>query len=79
MRVVICGELDQWNKNVDEMILLFQSAQDAGIWTRQEVERHEARLEALRMKLNDEFNALVALRERIAYLASASEVTVRNQ
>jgi hypothetical protein len=68
MRVAICGELDQWNKNVDEMIRLFQSTQNAGVWTRQEAERHEARLEALRVELNDDFNALVALRERVALL-----------
>jgi hypothetical protein len=68
MRVDISAELDQWNKNVDEMIRLFQSAQDAGVWTRQEAERHEARLEALRMELNDDFNALVALWERVALL-----------
>jgi hypothetical protein len=68
MRVNICGEQPLWNKNVDELIRLFQSAQDAGIWTRQEAERHEARLEALRMKLNDDFNAIVALPERVALL-----------
>jgi hypothetical protein len=68
MKVDIRGELDQWNENVDEMIRLFQSAQNAGVWTRHEAERHEARLEALRVELNDDFNALVALRERVALL-----------
>ena len=41
-------ELDLRNKNVDEIISLFQGAQDAGIWTQQEAKRHEARFEALR-------------------------------
>ena len=50
------------------MIRLFQSAQDAGVWTRQEAECHGAWLEALRAKLNDDFNALAALRERVALL-----------
>jgi hypothetical protein len=66
MRVDICGELALWNKNVDEMIHLIQRAQDAGIWTQQEAERHKARLQVLRTELNADFNELVALRERAA-------------
>jgi hypothetical protein len=53
------------NRNVDEMIRLFQRATDAGIWTPQEASRHEARLEVLRAKLNEAFRELIAMRKRV--------------
>ena len=49
------------NRNVDEMIRLLQCATDAGIWTRQEATRHEARLELLRANLNADFRELLDL------------------
>jgi hypothetical protein len=81
MRVAICSELDQWNENVDEMIRLFQSAQDAGVWSRQEAERHGARLEALRVELNDDFNALFRLARtcRFTWLQRAKLPSVINE
>lgn len=72
-------EIELWNKNVDELIRLFQRAQDAGIWTRQETAHNEARLELLRTQLNADFRELIALRKCVELLGSASEITVREQ
>jgi len=55
MKADLRAELGLLNRNVVEMIRLFECATDAGIWTRQEVARHEARLELLRAKLNADF------------------------
>ena len=74
MRVDICDDLALWNKNVDEIIHLFQRAQEAGIWTQQEAAGHEARLEVLRAQLNADLNELVALREGVA----ARQLSERN-
>jgi hypothetical protein len=57
-------ELDLLNRNVDEMIRLFQRATDAGVWTPQDAARHEARLELVRAKLNSDFREIIALGER---------------
>jgi tRNA U34 5-carboxymethylaminomethyl modifying enzyme MnmG/GidA len=48
MKADLRAELDLLNRNVNEMIRLFQSGTDAGLWTRQEAERHTAHLESLR-------------------------------
>jgi hypothetical protein len=64
MKADLRAELSLLNRNFDEMIRLLQCATDAGIWTRQETTRHEARLELLRTKLNADFRELMALRER---------------
>ena len=64
MKADLRAELGLLNRNVAEMIRLFECATDAGIWTRQEAARHEARLDLLRAKLNADFRELIALRER---------------
>ena len=64
MKADLRAELGLLNRNVVEMIRLFECATDAGIWTRQEAARHEARLDLLRAKLNADFRELTALRER---------------
>jgi hypothetical protein len=64
MKADLCAELSLLNRNVDEMIRLFQCATDAGIWTRREATGNEARLELLRAKLNADFKELMFLRER---------------
>jgi len=74
MKTDLRAELSLLNKNVDEMIRLFQCVTDAGIWTRQEATRHEARLELLRAKLNADFRELIALRER----ANGSRLSTEN-
>ena len=63
MKVDLCAELDLLNRNVEEMLRLCRLARDAGVWTRQETQRHTARLESLRSKLNADFQELAALRE----------------
>jgi hypothetical protein len=65
MKADLRAELDLLNRNVDEMIRLCQCAIDAGIWTRQEAQRHTAGLESLRAKFNADFRELVDLRERV--------------
>jgi hypothetical protein len=64
MKADLRAELGLLNRNVDEMIRLFQCARDAGIWTRREATRHEELLELLRAKVNADFRELIALRER---------------
>jgi hypothetical protein len=64
MKADLRAELGLLNRNVDEMICLLECATDAGIWTRQEATRHEARIALLRAKLNADFRELMALRER---------------
>jgi hypothetical protein len=64
MKADVCAQLGLLNRNVDEMIRLFQRATDAGVWTRQEARRHEIRIESLRAKLNADCKELMALRER---------------
>ena len=64
MKADLCTELILLNRNVDEMIRLFQCATDAGIWTRREAARNEARLELLRARWNTDFKELMILRER---------------
>jgi hypothetical protein len=66
MKADLRAELGLLNRNVDEMIRLVQRATDAGLWSRQEGARHEARLELLRAKLNADFRELIALRERLS-------------
>jgi hypothetical protein len=58
MKADLRAELVLVNRNVDEMIRLLQCATDAGIWTRPEATRHEARLALLRAKLNTDFAEL---------------------
>jgi hypothetical protein len=74
MKADLRAELDLLNRNVDEMIRLFQCATDAGIWTRQEATRHEAHRELLRAKLNADFRELVALCDR----ANGSRLSTQN-
>ena len=64
MKADLRAELVLVNRNVDEMIRLVQRATDAGIWTRQEATRHEARLDLLRAKLNTDFAELISAKER---------------
>jgi hypothetical protein len=64
MKADLCAELSLLNRNVNEIIRLFQCATDAGIWTPREATRNEARLELLRARLNADFKELMALRER---------------
>jgi hypothetical protein len=66
MNADLLAELSLMNRNVDEMIRLCQCATDAGIWTRREAERHVARLESLRAKLNADYREVIALRERLS-------------
>jgi hypothetical protein len=79
MKADLRTEIELWNKNVDELIRLLQNIQSAGEWSRQETARHEARLEALRTKLNADFKELIALRKHVGCLASAGEITVRDR
>jgi hypothetical protein len=74
MKADLRAELGPLHRNVDEMIRRFQCATDAGIWTREEAERHESRLELLRAKLNADFRELMALRER----ANGSRLNTQN-
>jgi hypothetical protein len=64
MKADLRAELGLVNRNVDEMIRLLECAAVAGIWTRQEATRLEARLELLRAKLNSDFAELVSAKER---------------
>jgi DNA repair exonuclease SbcCD ATPase subunit len=64
MKADLREELDLLNKNVDEMIRLFQRTADAGIWNQKEATRHEARLESIRKKLNADYREITAMRER---------------
>jgi len=63
MKPDLCTELDLLNRNVVEMIRLCQCATVAGVWTRQEAQRHTARLESLRTKMNTDFKEIIALRK----------------
>jgi hypothetical protein len=65
MKAELRAELDLLNRNVDELIQLYQFAKDAGLWTRQEAQRHTARLESLRVKLNADFTELMVLHVRL--------------
>jgi len=64
MKADLREELDLLNRDVDEMIRLCQCATDSGVWTRQEAQRHAARLESLRTKLNADFQKLTGSDER---------------
>ena len=64
MKADLRAELDLLNRNVDEMIRLFQRATDAGIWTLHEATRHKARLESIRKKLNADYREIMARDER---------------
>jgi hypothetical protein len=64
MKADLRAELDLLNRNVDEMIRLFQCTADAGIWTQKEATRHEARLESIRKKLNADYREIMARDER---------------
>jgi uncharacterized membrane protein YqjE len=64
MKADLREELDLLNRNVDEMIRLFQCAEAAGIWTKKEAMRHEARLESVRKKLNADYREIMARHER---------------
>jgi len=74
MKADLCAELGLLNRNVVEMIRLFECAMDAGIWTRQGAARHEARLDVLRTKLHADFRELIALRERANGLQLSAEI-----
>ena len=63
MKADLCTEFSLLNRNVDEMIRLFHCATDAGIWTRREAARNEARLELLRARWNADFKELMNLQE----------------
>lgn len=77
VRSDIYAELYLWNKNVDEMIRLFECATDAGIWTLHKATRHAARLELLRAKLNADFSELMVLRERANVSRLARKTYIR--
>jgi hypothetical protein len=62
MKADLRAEFGLLNRNVFEMIRLFERAMDAGIWTPQEATRHVARLELLRAKLIADFRELMDLR-----------------
>ena len=64
MKADLREELVLLNRNVDEMIRLFQRTADAGIWTKKEATRHEARLESIRKKLNADCREIMAMHER---------------
>ena len=64
MKADLRAELDLLNRNVDEMIRLFQCAADSGIWTKKEAARHAARLESIRKKLNADYREIAAMHER---------------
>jgi len=70
----LCAEVDLMNRNADELIHLCQCATDAGVWSREEAQRHTARLESLRAKLNADFQELVRSHER----ANASRRRTQN-
>jgi len=74
MQTDLGAVFDLLNRNVDELIRLFQCATDAGIWTPQEAAQHVARIELVRPKLNADFRELLALRER----ANASRLNTQN-
>jgi hypothetical protein len=74
MKANLRAELDLANRNVDKMIRLCQCATDAGVWTRQEAQRHTARLESLRAKLNADLQELTGSHER----ANASWISTQN-
>ena len=59
MKADLREELDLLNRNVDEMIRLFQCTADAGIWTKREATRHQARLESIRKKLNADYREIM--------------------
>jgi len=63
MQTDLGAEFDLLNRNVDELIRLFQCATDGGIWTPQEAAQHVARLELARAKLNADSRELLVLRE----------------
>ena len=71
MKADLRAELGLLHRNVDELI---PCATDAGMWTREEAKRHEARLELLRAKLKADFTELMALRER----ANGSRLSTQN-
>lgn len=60
------AERDLLNRNVEEMICLCQCAADAGLWPCEEAQRHTARLESLREKLNEDFTKLIVLHKRLS-------------
>jgi hypothetical protein len=64
MKADLREELDLLNKNVDEIIRLFQRTTDAGIWTQKEATRHAVRLESIRKKLNADYREIMAMHER---------------
>jgi hypothetical protein len=64
MKADLREELDLLNRNVDEMIRLFQCTADAGIWTKREATRHQARLESIRKKLNADYLEIMARDDR---------------
>jgi hypothetical protein len=74
MKADLCAELDLLNRNVDELLRLCQCATDAGLWTRQEAQRHTVHLESIRAKLNADFRELMALRER----ANGLQISTQN-
>ena len=75
MKADLRAELGLLNRNVDEMIRLFQRATGAGLWTRHEAARHEGRLAYLRANLNADFRELLDLRERASGLRLRAQIT----
>jgi hypothetical protein len=75
MKADLCAKLRLLDRNVDEMIRLFQCATDAGIWSQQEAARHQATIELLRTKLNENFKELLLLRE----CANGSQLRAQNE
>ena len=63
MKADLRAETDPLNRNVDEMIRLFQCATDAKVCTAREATLHTARLESVRTKLNADSRELLHLHE----------------
>jgi hypothetical protein len=63
MKADLRAETDPLNRNVDEMIRLFQCTTDAKVCTAREARLHTTRLELMRAKLNADFRELLHLHE----------------
>jgi hypothetical protein len=74
MQTDLGADCDLLNRNVDELIRLFQSAADAGIWTPPDAAQDVASLELVRAKLDADSREVVVLRER----ANASRRSTQN-
>lgn len=74
MKAELRAQLVLLNRNVDEMIRLCQCSTAVEVWTRQEAQRHTARLESLRTKMNVDFQELTGSHER----TNASRIRTQN-